>query len=57
MNSSNDDIILHKDEVPGASLRGRDFGSLKIPESKLWLQYRRVSTKGLKADLVVRYFH
>ena len=32
MNSGDDDIVLHEDEVPGASLRGRDVGSLKIPE-------------------------
>ena len=24
---------LHKDEVPGASLKGRDVGSLKIPQN------------------------
>ena len=56
MNSGDDNIVLHEDEVPGASLRGRDVGSLKIPELKRWLQCRRASTKGLKADLVARYF-
>ena len=34
MNFSDDNIVLHEDEVPGASLRGRDVGSLKIPELK-----------------------
>ena len=48
-------ITLCEDEVPGASLRGRDVGSLKIPELKRWLQCRRAPTKGLKADLVARY--
>ena len=57
MNSDEADLILHEDEVPGASLKGRDVGSLKIPELKRWLQCRRASTKGLKADLVARYFH
>ena len=47
---------MHEDEVPGASLRGRDVGSLKITELKRWLQCRRTSTKGLNADLVARYF-
>ena len=35
MKSGDDnDITLHEDEVPGASLRGRDVGSIKIPELK-----------------------
>ena len=51
----NNDITFYEDKVPGASLRGRDVGSLKIPELKRWLQCRRASTKGLKADLVERY--
>ena len=56
MKSGDDnDITLHEDEVPGASLRGRDVGSLKIPELKHWLQCRRASSKGLKADLIARY--
>ena len=55
MKSGDDnDITLHEDKVPGASLRGRDVGSLKIPELKRWLQCRRAPTKGLKADLVAR---
>ena len=60
MNSDEDKdgVILHEDEVPGASLKGRDVGSLKIPQLKRWLLCRRASTKGLKADLVARYvFH
>ena len=57
MNSDKDkdSVILHEDEVPGASLKGRDVGSLKIPQLKRWLLCRRASTKGLKADLVARY--
>ena len=60
MNSDEDkdSVILREDEVPGASLKGRDVGSLKIPQLKRWLLCRRASTKGLKADLVARYaFH
>ena len=30
-------VFLHKNDVPGASLGGRDVGALKIPELKLWL--------------------
>ena len=55
MNSDADNITLCEDEVPGASLRGGDVSSLKIPELKRWLQCRRASTKGLKANLVARY--
>ena len=55
MNSDADNVTLREDEVPGASLRGRDVGSLKIPELKRWLECRRAPTKGLKADLVARY--
>ena len=60
MNSDEDKdgVILHEDEVPSASLKGRDVGTLKIPQLKRWLLCRRASTKGLKADLVARYvFH
>ena len=60
MNSDEDKdgVILREDEVPGASLKGRDVGSLKIPQLKRWLLCRRESTEGLKADLVARYvFH
>ena len=55
MNSDVDNVTLREDEVPGASSRGHDVGSLKIPDLKHWLQCRRASTKGLKADLVARY--
>ena len=37
MNSDADNVTLCEDEVAGASLRGRDVGSLKIPELKHWL--------------------
>ena len=56
MNADDDNgITLHEDEVPGASLRSCNVSSLKIPELKHWLQCRRTSTKGLKADLEARY--
>ena len=41
--------FLNEEQVPGASLRGRDVTTLKVPELKRWLQCRRASTKGLKA--------
>ena len=40
INTDADNITLREDEVPGASLRGRDVTSLKIPELKRWLQCR-----------------
>ena len=45
--------LLEKD-IPGASLDGRDPGSLKVPELKRWLVCRSASTRGNKADLVHR---
>ena len=50
-----DSCFLNEEQVPGASLRGRDVATLKVPELKRWLQCRRASTKGLKSDLVARY--
>ena len=38
------------------ALRGRNPADLKVAELKLWLQERKKSTKGKKADLVERYF-
>ena len=55
MDSDDNSVFLHEDDVPGASLGKRDVGVLKIPEPKRWLQCRRASTKGLKADLIARY--
>ena len=54
MDSDDDSMFLHEDDVPGTSLGGQDIGTLKIPELKRWLQCRRASTKGLKADLIAR---
>ena len=42
-------------DIPGASLNGRDSASLKIPELKRWLDCRQASTRGKKADLVLRW--
>ena len=47
-------MISSKENVPGASLGGRDPGSLKVPELKRWLDCRNASTRGKKADLVLR---
>lgn len=47
--------VLNENNIPGASLCGRDPRSLKIPELKRWLLCRNASTKGKKADLVLRY--
>ena len=46
--------VLNENDIPGASLGGRHPSSLKIPELKRWLVCRNASTKGKKADLVLR---
>ena len=48
-------ICLHEEDVPGASLGGREVASLNVAELKQWLQCRRALVKGKRADLVVRY--
>ena len=45
---------LRKEDVPSASLAGRDPKTLKVVELQRWLQCRGASTKGKKADLVLR---
>ena len=55
--NDDDSCSLNEEQVPGASLRGRDVATLKVPELKRWLLCRRASTKGLKSDLIARYFN
>ena len=43
-----------EEDIPGASLNGRDPGCLKVQELKRWLQCRGASVRGKKADLVKR---
>ena len=52
---SSSSVVKHlcEEDVPGASLTGRDPGTLKIPELKRWLQCRGASIRGKKADLVL----
>ena len=45
---------LHEEDVPGASLIGRDPKTLKVIELQRWLQCRGASIKGKKAELVLR---
>ena len=45
---------LCEKDVPGASLNERKPNTLKIPELKRWLLCRGASTRGKKADLVLR---
>lgn len=49
-------VILTEDDIPGASLAGRNPSSLKNDELKFWLRCRGDSLKGLKtkAQLVKR---
>ena len=49
-------VILTEDDIPGASLAGRNPSSLKNEELKFWLRCRGDSLKGLKkkAQLVKR---
>lgn len=46
--------VFNENDIPGASLGGRDPSWLKIPELKRWLLCRNASTKGKKAALVLR---
>ena len=41
-------VILTEDDIPGASLAGRNPPSLKNEELKFWLRCRGDSLKGLK---------
>ena len=54
--ASADTVILTEDDIPGASLAGRNPSSLKNEELKFWLLCRGDSLKGLKtkAQLVKR---
>ena len=45
---------LREEDIPGASQAGRDPKTLKVVELQRWLQCRSASTKGKKADLVLR---
>ena len=53
----NDSVILNEDDIPGASLAGRNPSSLKNEELRFWLQCRGDSLKGLKTikALLVKY--
>ena len=46
---------LREEDIPGASLHGREPSDLKIPELKRWLACRGAPLKGKKADLVARF--
>ena len=46
--------VLKENDIPAASLSGRDPNSLKIAELKWWMMCRNASTKGKKSDLVLR---
>ena len=45
--ASTDTVILTEDDIPGASLAGRNPSSLKNEELKFWLRCRGDSLKGL----------
>ena len=38
-----DERVLRQEDVPGASLKGRDPSDLKVPEVKRWLDARKKS--------------
>ena len=54
--ATDDTVILPEDDIPGASLAGRNPSLLKSEELKFWLHCRGDSLKGLKtkAQLVKR---
>ena len=47
-------MILTEDDIPGASLAGRNPSSLKNEELKFWLRCRGDSLKGLKDESTAR---
>ena len=51
---SNTIICLREEDVPGASLNGRDPSQLHVVELKRWLRCRGATTAGRKEDLVKR---
>ena len=51
---SNTIICLREEDVPGASLNGRDPSQLHVVELKRWLSCRGATTAGRKEDLVKR---
>ena len=53
--SSGAQRVLTENDIPGASLNGKNPKDLKIPQLKRWLQCRNASVKGKKAELVARY--
>ena len=54
MNTNDHGRALLEEDIPGASLGGRDATTLTIPALKRWLQCRAAPTKGKKAELVER---
>ena len=46
--SAESNVILTENDIPGASLAGRNPSSLKNEELKFWLRCRGDSLKGLK---------
>ena len=49
----NDSVILTEDDIPGASLAGRNPSSLKNEELRFWLRCREDSFKGLKTKALL----
>ena len=53
----NDSVILTEDNIPGASLAGRNPSSLKNEELRFWLRCREDSLKKSFACKTVRTMH
>ena len=47
-------VVISENDIPGASLGGRDPSTLTVPALKRWLLCRAAPTKGKKAELVER---
>ena len=45
---------LYAEDIPGASLKGRQPNDLTVPELKRWLSFRAGTVRGTKADFVKR---
>lgn len=48
-------LLLSDQDIPGASLNGKDPTNLNIPQLKRWLACRGAPESGKKPELIQRY--
>ena len=54
LGTTQNQVAIQEEDVPGASLNGRDPSQLHVVELKRWLRCRGATTAGRKEDLVKR---